>query len=78
MLEMVAEYGASLNFHFFTRQDPGKCRSLCNCFVGPVQRVVYPSPLILNGVTFQLTAALEGSNFLCSSVFIGSFRLVNS
>ena len=45
MLEMVA------NLHFSTCQDPGNCRSPCIYFVGPVRRVVYPSPLIPNGVT---------------------------
>ena len=51
MLEIVAEYGASLNLHFSTCQDPGKCKSFCIYFVGPVRRVNYPAPLILEGVT---------------------------
>ena len=36
MLEIVEEYGASLNLHFSTCQDPGKCKSFCIYFVGPV------------------------------------------
>jgi len=51
MLAIVAEYGASLNLHFSTCQDPGKCKSFCIYFVGPARKVMYPTPLILNGVT---------------------------
>ena len=51
MLEIVAEYGASLNLRFSTCQDPGKCKSFCIYFVGAARRVVYPAPLVLNGVT---------------------------
>ena len=51
MLEIVAEYGASLNLHFSTCQDPGKCKSFCIYFVGPARKVQYPAPLILEGVT---------------------------
>ena len=51
MLSIVAEYGASLNLHFSTCQDPGKCKSFCVYFVGPTRKVVYPAPLVLNGVT---------------------------
>ena len=51
MLEIVAEYGASLNLTFSTSQDPGKCKSFCIYFVGPARKVVYPAPLVLNGVT---------------------------
>ena len=50
MLAIVAEYGASLNLHFSTCQDPGKCKSFCIYFVGPARKVMYPTPLILNGV----------------------------
>ena len=32
MLEIVEEYGASLNLHFSTCQDPGKCKSFCIYF----------------------------------------------
>ena len=51
MLEIVAEYGASLNLYFSTCQDPGKCKSFCIYFAGPARKVVYPAPLVLNGVT---------------------------
>ena len=50
MLKVVAEYGASLNLHFSTCQDPGKCKSFCIYFVGTARKVRYPAPLILNGV----------------------------
>ena len=51
MLAIVAEYGASLNLYFSTCQDPGKCKSFCIYFAGPARKVVYPAPLVLNGVT---------------------------
>ena len=50
MLAMVEAYGAGLNLTFSSDQDPKKCKSFCIYFVGPVKRVVYPAPLVLNGV----------------------------
>jgi hypothetical protein len=53
MLALVEAYGASLNLTFSSSQDQRRCKSFCLYFVGPrpVRRVVYPSPLVLNGVT---------------------------
>ena len=50
MLALVEAYGASLNLTFSPDQDPKKFKSFCIYFVGPVRRVVYPTPLVLNGV----------------------------
>ena len=52
MISLVEAYGASLNLTFSSCQDPGKCKSFCLYFVGPKlpRKVVYPSPLVLNGV----------------------------
>ena len=53
MLALVEAFGASLNLTFSSSQDHRRCKSFCIYFVGPrpVRRVVYPSPLVLNGVT---------------------------
>ena len=53
MLALVEAYGASLNLTFSSSQDHRRCKSFCIYFVGPkpARRVVYPSPLVLNGVT---------------------------
>ena len=52
MLALVEAYGAKLNLTFSSCQDPGKCKSFCLYFVGmkSPRKVVYPSPLVLNGV----------------------------
>ena len=52
MLALVEAYGARLNLTFSSCQDPGKCKSFCLYFVGmkSPRKVVYPSPLVLNGV----------------------------
>ena len=52
MLELVVGYGASLNLTFSSSQDPKKCKSFCLYFTGrtTARRVVYPAPLVLNGV----------------------------
>ena len=52
MLDLVVEYGASLNLTFSSSQDPKKCKSFCLFFTGRTtsKRVVYPASLVLNGV----------------------------
>ena len=52
MLALVESYGAKLNLRFSSCQDPGKCKSFCLFFVGlkTPRKVVYPSPLFLNGI----------------------------
>ena len=52
MLALVVAHGASLNLIFSSCQDPKKCKSFCIFFVGPrpSRQVVYPAPLVLNGV----------------------------
>ena len=52
MLALVVAHGASLNLIFASCQDPKKCKSFCIFFVGPrpSRQVVYPAPLVLNGV----------------------------
>ena len=52
MLALVEAFGAKLNLTFSSCQDPGKCKSFCLYFVGmkSPRKVVYPSPLVLNGV----------------------------
>ena len=52
MLTLVVEHGASLNLTFSSCQDPQKCKSFCIFFVGPrpARKIVYPAPLVLNGV----------------------------
>ena len=52
MLELVEKYGASLNLTFSTSQDPKKCKSFCLFFTGrtTLRKVVFPAPLMLNGV----------------------------
>ena len=51
MLALVVAYGASLNLTFSSNQDPRQCKSFCLYFVGAAKKVVYPAPLLLNGVT---------------------------
>ena len=51
MLALVEAYGASLNLTFSSDQDSKRCKSFCIYFVGSAKRVVYPAPLVLNGVT---------------------------
>ena len=53
MLALVVAHGASLNLTFSSCQDPKRCKSFCIFFVGPrpARRVVYPAPLVLNGVS---------------------------
>ena len=53
MLALVETYGASLNLTFSSNQEASKCKSFCLYFVGPIstRKLVYPSPLVLNGVT---------------------------
>ena len=52
MLALVVAHGASLNLIFSSCQEPKKCKSFCIFFVGPrpAHKVVYPAPLVLNGV----------------------------
>ena len=52
MLALVVEHGASLNLIFSSCQDVQKCKSFCIFFTGGTtpRRVVYPAPLVLNGV----------------------------
>ena len=52
MLELVEKYGASLNLTFSSSQDPKKCKSFCLFFTGrtTLRKVVFPAPLVLNGV----------------------------
>ena len=50
MLALEEAYGASLNLTLLSDQHPKKCKSFCIYFVCPVRRVVYPAPLVLNGV----------------------------
>ena len=52
MLALVESYGASLNLTFSSCQDAAKCKSFCIYFVGhkASRKVVYPAPLLLNGV----------------------------
>ena len=52
MLELVVKYGASLNLTFSSSQDPRKCKSFCLYFTGRTtsRKVVFPAPLVLNGV----------------------------
>ena len=51
MLALVEAYGASLNLTFSSDQDSKRCKSFCLFFVGAAKKVVYPAPLVLNGVT---------------------------
>ena len=53
MLALVEAYGASLNLKFSSSQEANKCKSFCIYFVGlrSTKKLVYPSPLLLNGVT---------------------------
>ena len=53
MLSLVETYGASLNLTFSSSQEASKCKSFCLYFVGQTssRKLVYPSPLVLNGVT---------------------------
>jgi hypothetical protein len=52
MLALAVAHGAALNLTFSSCQDQKKCKSFCLYFVGPrpARRVVYPAPLVLNGV----------------------------
>ena len=52
MLDVVVGYGASLNLTFSSSQDAKKCKSFGLYFTGrtTARRVVYPAPLVLNGV----------------------------
>ena len=52
MLSLVEDYGASLNLKFSSSQEANKCKSFCIYFVGAssTRKLVYPSPLLLNGV----------------------------
>ena len=53
MLALVEEYGAALNLKFSTNQDPKLCKSFCLYLVGPRpdRNIVYPTPLVLNGMS---------------------------
>ena len=52
MLDLVVKYGATLNLTFSSSQDAKKCKSFCLYFTGrtTARRVVFPAPLVLNGV----------------------------
>ena len=45
-------HGAGLNLTFSSSQEPKKCKSFCIFFTGPIpaRKIVYPDPLVLNGV----------------------------
>ena len=67
MLALVEAHGASLNLTFSSNQEASKCKSFCLYFVGPIsaRKVVYPSPLVLNGVAlpWRKTAVHLGHTF---------------